>query len=174
MNTKDHFCFRPHLLPAIALYPTQQNWKRLRTRNCQHTGFHISNFWSRRSLERKPWLFLIRWDLTLKQILITKTQKINLYSVRALKSYLNEKNLVEWWQRLQNLVHKFLKRISDLSIFISLRFQVDLLWIAYSIVCVFMIVFIVCIKQEVKMQRYNCVIIRVNGPQIWPLCTLSV
>ena len=38
--------------------------------------------------------FLVRWDLTFKQILITKLQKIKLYSVRALKRYLNEKNLI--------------------------------------------------------------------------------
>ena len=38
--------------------------------------------------------FLIRWDLTLKQFLITKPPKIKLYSVKAIKRYLNEKNLI--------------------------------------------------------------------------------
>ena len=33
MNTKDHFCLSRHLLPAMALYPTQQNWKCLHIRN---------------------------------------------------------------------------------------------------------------------------------------------
>ena len=38
--------------------------------------------------------FLVHWDLTCKQILITKPQKIKLYSVRAVKRYPNEKNLL--------------------------------------------------------------------------------
>ena len=45
-----------------------------------------------------PWentsIFLVRWDLTFKQILITKTQELKLYSVRALKQYLKETNLI--------------------------------------------------------------------------------
>ena len=38
MNIKDH-----HHLQAIALHPTQQNWKCLHIRHCQYTEFHISN-----------------------------------------------------------------------------------------------------------------------------------
>ena len=38
--------------------------------------------------------FLVRWDMTFKQILITKPKKIQLYSVRALKRYLNKKDLI--------------------------------------------------------------------------------
>ena len=41
---KDHFCLSRHLLPAITLYPTQQNWKCLHIRNRQYTEFHISKF----------------------------------------------------------------------------------------------------------------------------------
>ena len=46
MNIKDYFCLSRHLLPlpAIALYPTQQNWKCLHIRNRQYTEFHISIF----------------------------------------------------------------------------------------------------------------------------------
>ena len=75
MNLKDHFCLSRHLLPVIALYPTQQNWKCLHIRNRQYRKLHISNFWSRRSLGRKPQFLLVRGDLTFKQILITKPQK---------------------------------------------------------------------------------------------------
>ena len=38
--------------------------------------------------------FLVSLDLTFKQILITKPKKIKLYSVRALKRYLNKTNLI--------------------------------------------------------------------------------
>ena len=44
LNLKDHFCSSRHLPPAIALYPTQQNWKCLHIHNRQYTEFHISNF----------------------------------------------------------------------------------------------------------------------------------
>ena len=75
MNMKYHFCLTSHLLPAIALHQTQQNWKCLHYRNRQCTEFHIPNVWSRRSIGRKPRFFLVRWDLTFKQILITKPKK---------------------------------------------------------------------------------------------------
>ena len=45
-------------------------------------------------LWEKTSIFLVRWDLTFKQILVTKPKKINLYSVRALKHYLNDKTLI--------------------------------------------------------------------------------
>ena len=67
MNKKDHFCLSRHLLSAIALYPTQHNWKCLNIRNRQNAEFHISNFCSRRSLGRKP-----RFFSSFKQIVITK------------------------------------------------------------------------------------------------------
>ena len=38
--------------------------------------------------------FLVRWDLTFKQIL-SQNPKIKLCSVRALKRYLNKKNLIQ-------------------------------------------------------------------------------
>ena len=38
--------------------------------------------------------FLVQWDLMVKQILVTKPKKIKLYSVRASKCFLNEKNLI--------------------------------------------------------------------------------
>ena len=76
-----------------SLYPTHQNWKFLHIRNGQYTVFHISNFWSRRSLGRKP-----RCSSPLGFDFQTNsdhnTEKIKLYSVRALKRYLNEKNLI--------------------------------------------------------------------------------
>ena len=57
MNIKDHFCLTRHHLLAIALYLTQKNWGCLHIRNRQYTEFDISNFWSRRSLGRKPRFF---------------------------------------------------------------------------------------------------------------------
>ena len=93
MNIKDHFCLSRHLLPAIALYPTQQNWKCLHIRNRQDTEFHISNFWSRWSLRRIPRSFSpVGFDVQTK--FDPKSQKIKLYSVRASKRFLNEKNLM--------------------------------------------------------------------------------
>ena len=47
-----------------------------------------------------------------------ETQEIKLCPVRALKRYLNEKNLIHGRvisKRFQNLVHRFLKRILELS-----------------------------------------------------------
>ena len=129
MNIKDHFCLSRHLLPAIALYATQQNWKCLHIRNRQYTELHISDLWSRRSPGRKPPLgFDFETDSD------HKTQKIKLYLVRALKRYLNAIwmlsecylnaiwirkiwYMVELWQRFQNLVHRFLKRTLDLYSF---------------------------------------------------------
>ena len=46
-----------HLLTAIALYPTQQNWKCLHIRNRQYMEFYISNFCSLRSFGTKPRFF---------------------------------------------------------------------------------------------------------------------
>ena len=93
MNIKDNFCLSCPLLPAIALYPTQQNWKCLHICNRQYTEFHISNFWSRQSLGRKP-RFFSPLGFDVKTNSDHKTPKIKLYSVRALKRYLNEKNLI--------------------------------------------------------------------------------
>ena len=39
MNIKDHFFLSRHLLPAIALYPTQQNWKCLGICNANILSF---------------------------------------------------------------------------------------------------------------------------------------
>ena len=110
MNIKDHFCLSCPLLQAIALYPTQENWQCLRIRNLQYTEFHISNFWSRRSLGENVDI-LVRWDLTFKQILITKPKKIKICSVRALKRYLNEKNLING--RVMATISKFSPQIFE-------------------------------------------------------------
>ena len=110
MNIKDHFCLSRHLLPAIALHPTQQNWKCLHTRNRQYTEFHISNFWSGRSLGRKPRFFsTLGFDVETNSD--HKTPKIKLYSVRALKRYLNEKNLIHG--RVMATISKFSPQIFE-------------------------------------------------------------
>ena len=58
-----------------------------------NTQFHISNFWGRPSLGRKPRFFSpLVFDVQTNSD--HKTQKIKLYSVRALKRYLNEEHLI--------------------------------------------------------------------------------
>ena len=109
MNIKDHFCLSHHLLPA--LYPTQQNWECLHIGNRQYTEFHISNFWSRQSLGKKTSIFLVHWDLTFKQILITKPKKVKLYSVRVLQRYLNEETLIQG--RVMATISKFSSQIFE-------------------------------------------------------------
>ena len=109
MNIKDHFCLNHHLLPAIALYPTQQNWKYLRIRDRQYTKFHISNFWSRQSLVRKPRFFSpLRFDVQTNSNLKTFA-KIIFYSVRTFKHYLNEKNLIHG--RVMAIISRFSPQI---------------------------------------------------------------
>ena len=92
---KDHLILGRDCLPAIALYPTQQNWKRLHICNRQYTEFHISNFWSRRSLGRKPEFNFSPLGFDIQTNSDHKTQNIKLYSVRVLKRYLIEKNLIQ-------------------------------------------------------------------------------
>ena len=100
-----------HLFPAIALYPTQQNWKCLHIRDRQYTEFHIPNFWSRRrSLGRKPRFFSqLGFDVQINSD--HKPQKIKLYSVRVLKRYLNEKNLI--YGRVMAMISKFSPQILE-------------------------------------------------------------
>ena len=107
-NIKDHFCFGRHLLLPIALYSTQQNWKCLHVRNRHYKDFHISNFWNRRSLGRKPFSPL---EFDVQTNSDHKTQKIKPYSVRALKRYLNEKNLIHG--RVMATISKFSPQIFE-------------------------------------------------------------
>ena len=100
MNIKEHFCLSPHLIAAIALYSTKHYWKCLRVRNRQYTEFHISNFWSRRFLE-----FFSPLGFDVQTNSDRKTQRIKLYSVRALKRYLNEKKLIHG--RVMATISKF-------------------------------------------------------------------
>ena len=83
-----------YLLSVIALYLTQQNLQCLCIRNRQCIEFHISNFWSRQSLGRKPRVFFGPLELDILRNSGHETPKIKLYSVRALKRYLNDKNLI--------------------------------------------------------------------------------
>ena len=97
MNLNEYeglFLLSHYLLPAKALYPTQQNWKCLHVHNRQYTASHLK-FWSRRSLRRKPRIFIpLGFDVQTNSD--HKTQKIKPYSVRALKRYLNEKKSDTW------------------------------------------------------------------------------
>ena len=65
----------------------------IHVRNQQYTDFHISTFRSRRSLGRKP-LFFSPLGFNVQKQSDLETPKIRLYSDRALKHYLNEKNLI--------------------------------------------------------------------------------
>ena len=92
MNVKDHLS--RHLLPAIALHPTHS-----KTGNVYI--FVIANIQSFTSQifgvvchlgENLDFLSPLGFDVQIN--FDHKTQKIKLYSVRALKWYLNEKNLI--------------------------------------------------------------------------------
>ena len=67
-------CLSRHILKATALYLTQQGWKCLPICNRQYTEFHISNF-EIVSLLAENLDFSVPWDLSMKEILITKSQK---------------------------------------------------------------------------------------------------
>ena len=60
--------------PAIALYPTQQNWKCLHIRIANTQSFISQTFGVVGPLIENLG-FLNRWDLTFKQILIRKPKK---------------------------------------------------------------------------------------------------
>ena len=110
MNIKDHFCLSRHLLPAIALNPTRQNWICSHISNRQYTEFQISNFWSHRSLGRKLRFFSpLGFDVGTNSD--HKTPQNKLYSVRALKRYLNEKYLTH--SRVMTTISKFSPQIFE-------------------------------------------------------------
>ena len=110
MNTKGDLCLSRYPLQAIALYLTQQNWQCLDIRNRKHTRFHISNFWSHQSLGGKSQFFSpLGFDIQRNSD--HETPKIKLYSVKALKSYLNDKNLIHG--RLTAAISKFSPHIFD-------------------------------------------------------------
>ena len=56
--------------------------------------FHISNFESRRSVWRVKFKFFCPLGFKIQSHFVLETTKIKLHSVRALKRYLNEKNLM--------------------------------------------------------------------------------
>ena len=100
MDIKGDPCLSCNLLPALALYLTQQNWKCLNYHSWQCTVFHNSD---------------------------QEIPKIKVYSVRALKRYLNEKNLIHSrvTERTSNLVHRFFKHTSthEGQLSVSKKFQ---------------------------------------------------
>ena len=83
-------CLSRNLLPAIALYLTQQNWKYLHVRlNRQHAEFHVSNFLESSDPWKKTSTFFSPLRFEIQRNSDHETPKIKLYSVRALKCYLN-------------------------------------------------------------------------------------
>ena len=110
MNIKHHFWLRHHLLTAIGLYPTQQNWK------CLHFVIvNIQSFTSQilgvvgTSGENLDLFSLLGFDVLTNSD--HKAPKIKLYSVRALKGYLNEKNLM--YGRAMETISKFSPQIFE-------------------------------------------------------------
>ena len=110
MNIKDHFCLSHHHLQAIALYPTQQNWKCLHIRDRQYT---VQSFTSQIFGVVGPLgenlNFFSPLGIDVQTNSGHKTQKVKLYSVRALKCYLNEKNLTHG--RVMATISKFSPQI---------------------------------------------------------------
>ena len=78
MRIKGDLCLSRHL-PAIALYLTQQNWTRLQVRNQKYTVSYVK-FLEPLVLWEKTLISLAPWDLTFKEILITKPQSQALFS----------------------------------------------------------------------------------------------
>ena len=117
MNIYDHFCLSRYLLPSIALYPTQENWNCLYIRNRQYTEFNMSNFWSRLSVEtvsRENLGFFSLLGFDVQTNSEHKPQKIKFYSVRTLKRYLNEENLITG--RVVATISKFSPQIFETSL----------------------------------------------------------
>ena len=96
---KGSFLFKSPSSSSHSFIPNTENGKCLHIRNRQYTEFRISNFCNRWSLERKPLGFDVQTNSD------HKSQKIKLYSVRALKRYLNEKNLIHG--RVMAMILKF-------------------------------------------------------------------
>ena len=113
MNIKDHFCLSGHLLPSIPLYPTEQNWKCLHILSSQYTDYRVSHLKFLESSvplgENLDFFNLLGFDIQTNSD--HKTQQIKLYSVRALKCYLNEKNLIHG--RVMATISKFSPQIFE-------------------------------------------------------------
>ena len=107
MNIKDHFCLSRHLLPAIALHPTQQNWIFVIT--------IIQSFTSQIFVVVGPFRenhdFFSQLGFGVQTNSDHKAQKIKLYSVRALKRYLNEKKAIHG--RVMAMISKFIPQIFE-------------------------------------------------------------
>ena len=75
MNIKSHFCLSRQFFPAIALYSTQQNWKFLHIVVIANIQSFTSQIFGVVGPLGENIDFLAFWDLTFKQILITKPPK---------------------------------------------------------------------------------------------------
>ena len=116
MNVKDHFCLSRHLLPAIASYQTQQNWKCLYIRYRNIQNFTLQIFGVVDNWERNPRIFSpLGFDVQANSD--HKNQKIKLYSVRAFKRYLYEKNQTrgQVMGKISKFSPQILKRTLDIE-----------------------------------------------------------
>ena len=90
---KGPFLFKSPSSSSHSFIPNTQSWKCLHVRNCQYTEFHILIFGVVDPLgENFDFFSPLGFDVQTNSN--HKTQKIKLYSVRALERYLNEKNLI--------------------------------------------------------------------------------
>ena len=108
MNMKDHFCLSRHLLPSIALYPTQENCECLLTKSPMYRVSHLS-FLESSVLWLKTSIVFSLLGFGVQTNSDSKTQKKS--NSEALKRYLNEKNLMNGrvMTTIQNLVLRLLK-----------------------------------------------------------------
>ena len=93
MNIKDHFCSTRHLLPAIAIYQHSKTGNVYIFVVANIQSFTPQIFGVVGPLgENFDFFSPLRFDVQMTSD--HKKQKIKLYSVRALKRYLNEKKLI--------------------------------------------------------------------------------
>ena len=87
VNINDHFYLSRHLLPAIAIYPTQQNWKCLHTRNRQYTEFGISTFLESSVPWEKTSIFLVRYVNEKNLICVQVIATISKFGPQVFEAY---------------------------------------------------------------------------------------
>ena len=74
---------------------------------------------------------LVSWDLTFKKVIFTKPKKFKLYSVRALKRHLNEKNSIHG--RVMAAVLKFSPHIFETYFSIAMKLHRKTIRYIYSL-----------------------------------------
>ena len=97
VSIEGSLCANNHLLSAITIHPTQQNWQFLHGRNQQEPELRITNLESYCSLKRKVWTFQFL-GIWYSKGFWSWMFKIMLHLLRASKRHLNEKNQIHGWE----------------------------------------------------------------------------